>query len=101
MHVKIETRRYTSKQMQSAKYMHTHVRLMVRALPRIRVSWVEITPEAVNFSLSDLGELCCVALSFCCVVLPCLVFPWKIYVHDIYKKAITELLQILMCMDCI
>ena len=35
-----------------------------------------IPPEAANFSLKMIvsGDLCCVALSFCCVVLPCLVF---------------------------
>ena len=38
------------------------------------MSWDQISLEAVNFSLTALGKLCCVTLSFCCVVLPCLVF---------------------------
>ena len=36
-------------------------------------SWVRIPPEAFfSLKITVLGELCCVALSFCCVVLPCL-----------------------------
>ena len=39
-------------------------------------TYIRVPPEAANFSLkvTALGKLCCVALSFCCVVLPCLVF---------------------------
>ena len=50
-----ETRRYTSKQMQS-EYMYTNIyRCIVRVSPRIQVPWVQILPEADNFSLSHLA----------------------------------------------
>ena len=37
----------------------------------LSISWMI---KSCNFSLLLWGELCCVALPFCCVVLPCLVF---------------------------
>ena len=49
---------------------------LVRAMPR-KQTVVGFSPTRGSFFLwkiTALGELCCVALSFCCVVLPCLSF---------------------------
>ena len=64
-----------------------YMELLVRVSPRMRVLWVPVPPD---FSLKNdcFGRVCVVLLlSFCCVVLPCLVFlniSWMIkvmYIH--------------------
>ena len=50
-------------------HVHVHVHVCTHIW-----SWVRIPPEAANLKMTVSGELCCVALPFCCLLLllPCL-----------------------------
>ena len=61
-------------------------------------SWIRIPPEAVIFQnnclwkITALGELCCVALSFCCVVLRCLLS--EHFIDDLSHVPLVHVLKI-------